>query len=673
MIGRSEGAIVHSWARIGRNLALLALVLGLATIFGMHHADTLSRPWTLHASPKSLVLQDEVQALQHYRQGQFQTLPGPGVGHGVSANDLWLVLELPAGLRLSPRAYLTVAPALLDQVDLYLVVPGESRPRLRASSGYRVQPALRPLALREAVFDIEADDRRATTWLIRVHSRLYTAALVSVQDMSSHQQGELLEGFLVGVVVLFGLVSLALALVVRYWSPDGYALKLSWMVLGCISLMGMWHGHLRLWLDLRSAVAGDVVDALVASATLWAFHLWAADMLSQKRYTPWLTWAMKMITLACLPACGVASMLGWSPLLGAAVAAGAMIVAVFGGIATQVTRYRIESPMYLIFGLIAAVLVAIKVLAERGLLPYTSGTAYGWLMALAVACFALLIDLLARAMDERQLARADRDRLHAMLLHDKSQLEMRVNDRAEALTAANAALRLTEASQRELLSLASHEFRTPAAMIKGTLDAMDCVTEPLPLGVAMKVDALRTASSRLIFLANKLIAHDRWRELSVKPQLRTVLVREWLLEVMGDYDDDVPVRLKLPPQEVALRGDAVLLRIALQTLIDNALVHSADGHSLARVSLEILDQYIDIQVTDAGPGIADDDKPQVFERFFSLGTDQSRGLGLSIVAAVARMHGGQAHISDAQPHGACFHLRLPHLGLHAPLESDHAD
>jgi signal transduction histidine kinase len=187
---------------------------------------------------------------------------------------------------------------------------------------------------------------------------------------------------------------------------------------------------------------------------------------------------MKLVAMMCLPACAVAFMAGWSPLLGAVAAAGAMMVVVFAGIASQIRRHRIESPMYLLFALIAAVLVAIKVLAERGVLPYTSGTAYGWLIALAVACFALLLDLLTRAMDERQLAHADRDRLHAMLLHEKSQLELRVSDRALALSNANEALRLTESSQRELLSLASHEFRTPAAMIKGTLDAMECVSNP---------------------------------------------------------------------------------------------------------------------------------------------------------------------------------------------------
>jgi two-component system OmpR family sensor kinase len=150
-------------------------------------------------------------------------------------------------------------------------------------------------------------------------------------------------------------------------------------------------------------------------------------------------------------------------------------------------------------------------------------------------------------------------------------------------------------------------------------------------------------------------------------------VREWLLEVLGDYDDDVPVRLNLPSEEVELRADAVLLRIALQTLIDNALVHSADGHSRVRVNLVVLPRQLEIQVIDAGPGIADEEKPQVFERFFSAGSDQSRGLGLSIVAAVARMHGGQVTISDAQPHGTCFHLVLPHLGLSARAEVDHAD
>ncbi|TDM08063.1 MAG: hypothetical protein C4K60_00640 [Ideonella sp. MAG2] len=664
--------IVQSWARVGRNLALLALVLGLSTIYGLHYADTLSRPWVLHASPKGLLTLDAEQALQQFRQGQFQRLSGPGVGYGVTTQALWLVLELPAGQHFSPRQFVTVSPALLDRVDLYQVLPDDPVPHLRSTSGYQVQPSLRPLAQRQTVFDLHIDDRLPTTWLVRVQSRLYTAVLVSVQDMGAHQVGEFVDGFLLGAALFLGLMSLVLSAVVRWGSPDGYALNLSWMVLGFMAFLAMWHGHWRLWLDWASPTAAALLDATVASATLWAFYRWAASLMRLKQYPAWvlsgLRWAAFMSPLAC----ALALQRGWSPLLGATVAAAAMILLIFVAVVLQSKHGRIQSPIYLVFGLMALVQVVIKVLAERGMLPYTSGTAYGWQIALAVSCLALMLDLLARAMDERQSARLERDRLHAMLLQEKAQLEWRVKDRAQALSQANETLRLTEGSQRELLSLASHEFRTPAAMIKSTLDAMACVEQPLPPGVAQRVESLRAASNRLIFLANKLIAHDRWRELSLKPQLRAIQAQEWVLEVMGDYDDDVPVRLDLAEEDIEMWGDPVLLRIALQTLIDNALVHAADGRQAVRVGLAAGPGHAEITVIDAGPGVADADKAQVFERFFSSGSGPSSGLGLSIVAAVARMHGGQASVSDALPRGACFHLRVPLAARQEPGGGQHA-
>jgi signal transduction histidine kinase len=73
---------------------------------------------------------------------------------------------------------------------------------------------------------------------------------------------------------------------------------------------------------------------------------------------------------------------------------------------------------------------------------------------------------------------------------------------------------------------------------------------------------------------------------------------------------------------------------------------------------------VELAVRDGGPGIADDDLPYVFERFFRGDPSRQRasgtsGLGLSIVRALADAHGGSAGVANVAPDGARFWVRLP--------------
>ena len=101
-----------------------------------------------------------------------------------------------------------------------------------------------------------------------------------------------------------------------------------------------------------------------------------------------------------------------------------------------------------------------------------------------------------------------------------------------------------------------------------------------------------------------------------------------------------------------IRGDPVLLAQALGNLIDNALKYTPDG---GRIQVEVrraANQSVRVSVADSGPGIPDLEKPKVIERFYR--GDRSRGtpgvgLGLSLVEAVARLHGSSLQFEDNWP------------------------
>jgi len=101
-----------------------------------------------------------------------------------------------------------------------------------------------------------------------------------------------------------------------------------------------------------------------------------------------------------------------------------------------------------------------------------------------------------------------------------------------------------------------------------------------------------------------------------------------------------------------VRGDPVLLAQALGNLIDNSLKYAPEHSTITVAVGKVANQGVEIVVADRGPGIPDAEKPKAIERFYrgdvSRGTP-GVGLGLSLVDAVARLHGSELKLEDNQP------------------------
>jgi two-component system sensor histidine kinase TctE len=113
---------------------------------------------------------------------------------------------------------------------------------------------------------------------------------------------------------------------------------------------------------------------------------------------------------------------------------------------------------------------------------------------------------------------------------------------------------------------------------------------------------------------------------------------------------------------LSLLGEKLLLREALSNLIDNALHYAGRG---ATVTLRVraLPGQVLVEVEDNGPGLPAADRARIFERFWRASERQGGcGLGLAIVAEIARQHGGTADVEAVQPHGLRVCIRLPATG-----------
>jgi two-component system sensor histidine kinase KdpD len=119
------------------------------------------------------------------------------------------------------------------------------------------------------------------------------------------------------------------------------------------------------------------------------------------------------------------------------------------------------------------------------------------------------------------------------------------------------------------------------------------------------------------------------------------------------------VKAEVPRGLPLVQADAVLLAQVLENLIDNALQYS---DSAVQVNVQGAPGAVHVDVLDRGPGIAEEDRPRIFDMFFrgaGHGSVRGAGLGLTVGRSIAEVHGGALTLCARDGGGSCFRLTLP--------------
>jgi len=228
-----------------------------------------------------------------------------------------------------------------------------------------------------------------------------------------------------------------------------------------------------------------------------------------------------------------------------------------------------------------------------------------------------------------------------------------------ALGEARAETEATLARQREFVADASHELRTPLTSVLANLELLAEYTEGEPHEAA--ASALRSSRRMRRLVADLLLLAraDAGRVTAHEPVDVSSVVTDAAAElepVAGDHE----ISISAPPGMVVDGSRDELHRLILN-LMENALRHTDPGTAV-EAQVERSDGYVVLAVEDDGPGIPDELRDKVFERFFRGSSDRggSSGLGLSIVRAVADSHSGTVGlVPPLDGRGARFVVRLP--------------
>lgn len=227
--------------------------------------------------------------------------------------------------------------------------------------------------------------------------------------------------------------------------------------------------------------------------------------------------------------------------------------------------------------------------------------------------------------------------------------------------------RASEERLRRFVADASHELRTPLTSIRAYAELFERGADSRPEDLARVLRGIETEAARMGVLVDDLLLLarlDQGRPLERAPVDLGALAGE-AVDAARAVDPDRPLSLDVEGS-VEVEGDRTRLRQIIDNLLANVREHTAVG-TAARVTVTSDERTALLTVADDGPGIPDEHRARIFERFYRGDPSRARdaggtGLGLAIVAAIAEAHGGAASVAADAGSGATFIVRLPLLG-----------
>lgn len=651
------------WWKLSKPCKLLfAVPAALLLIFGALGCQASAAGMTTQTGPVALgsrweVLEDAEGRLTTAEAmadtAAFHPLEGP-LAEGFTTSTFWLRFPATLAGQGAGEVVLEITPTYLDEVDLLW----EQADGLRERRSGDLRPrTARDIDNHNIVFFLPAaGEIRGHYLYLRIHSTSTVTARAVLWGrnafLAATQHDALVLGILNGILVasiVWGLVQFAM---VRTWlnlSYVGYVLALEFYYF-CIN------GFAGQVLSVAVPEVADRATSLSVCLFFLSNLLLSAQVLKLRERSP-IQFYLQAAVAVLAAAGAVLALLGHYHLIVAPLNA-AIPVVVAGQMAVSLRWAwrgdRMAALYALSFGplMVAVFAVSVRTLglvdntlgSER--LGQAAGIAHIIVMSLALAL------RVRQAENERRLAEAQ---VLDMTSRAKADLEVRVNERTEAL---QCALR----EQRHFLSMASHEFRTPLAIIGASLEMVELPSSG-PAERTGEIAKVRRALRRMKGLVDGCLT-DEWLD-SGGAALRAqpIALAKVLSDLHGEWAQIAAQSLILDLDQRSCRvvGDADLLAIAVSNLVDNACKY-APPKSRVTLLLRYRGDLAEIAVADEGPGVPTEERALIFERFYRSDfamRHSGAGLGLSLVRRIADLHGGHVSFEPREPKGSLFRLVLP--------------
>ena len=223
----------------------------------------------------------------------------------------------------------------------------------------------------------------------------------------------------------------------------------------------------------------------------------------------------------------------------------------------------------------------------------------------------------------------------------------------------------SENKLRRFVADASHELRTPLTAIRGFAELHRqgaVVGEDKTKELINRIEKESVRMSSLVEDLLLLARLDQSRELAKEPVDLNTIITEAVASARAAGPNH-PIEIKLEASEIFVLGDSQRIHQVIANLLANARAHTPNGTEISITAMQGVSETT-IAVSDKGPGLSKADQDRIFERFYRADPSRVRnsgegsGLGLSIVDAVMKAHGGYVSVKSELGKGATFTLHF---------------
>jgi len=218
--------------------------------------------------------------------------------------------------------------------------------------------------------------------------------------------------------------------------------------------------------------------------------------------------------------------------------------------------------------------------------------------------------------------------------------------------------------QQNFIMAVTHELKTPIAVSRLNLDTL----QKYNLDEARKKKLLQMTlqeTLRLDTLINNILIASQLDGQSYKFSREDIDLSDLTIDVVHQFTNRYPERiLKTDIQEeIEFKGDPLLLKLLVSNLLENANKYSPKDKPIVSKLFQA-DHGTYLEVSDEGEGIPEEEKKKVFEKFYRIGSEQTRktqgtGLGLYLCKKIVEDHHGTIHVKNNQPQGSKFIIEFP--------------
>src|SRR6478672_4353138 len=223
--------------------------------------------------------------------------------------------------------------------------------------------------------------------------------------------------------------------------------------------------------------------------------------------------------------------------------------------------------------------------------------------------------------------------------------------------------------RRDFVANVSHELRTPLSILRGYIETLLDSPKTSREELSRILRVMERHSKRLDLLAEDLLTLAQLESPNPHLQLGDVDLSSFFRDVIRDLEKKLAnkqlhLRVDVSPDLPPIHADRTRLQEALYNLLDNAVKYSRE-HGDIRLSARQRDGEVELAVSDDGIGIAKEDLPRIFERFYRADKARSpdkvrgTGLGLAIVKHIAQLHGGRVEAESELDKGTTIRVVLP--------------